>query len=86
MNAPVVRPRMEHPGRKEAGGKGRKGGIPSRGRQIARGGGFTIFRCCVSYEALYFHLVKHVGPDCRSLGRRGREGEGRRAKGTGHID
>lgn len=50
-------------------GMGKHGGEnePSRGRQIASSGGFTIFRCCVSYEALYCHLVKHVGPECVRL-------------------
>lgn len=56
----------EHPGCSSHGvERGMKGGGGERtieGRQIARGGGFTIFRVAVfPYEALYRHLVKHVG-------------------------
>lgn len=78
----------KYPGSRGEGEEGQGGEYePSRGRRIARSGGFTIFRCCVCYEALYFHLVKHVGSasDCRLPGGgEGKEGEG--AKDRGHAD
>lgn len=54
---PRCSPRGMEEGGEEREENSRGENEPSRGRQIARGGEFTIFRCAVSYEALHFHLT-----------------------------